>query len=147
MTDETKQSRQPFVICLAVMILMSPVVYVLSSAPVLAVDRNAPKHDLIKLGVAICEAKLFVQDAQKKYGQIVEDLSITDEYGDNVNRIHVYCRAKSTKELKELRGLVIERLGRPLTEADFARAGLPISYNSNYSRDGCRHRRDGIRAK
>ena len=36
MTDETEQSRKPFVLFLAVMILVSPVVYLLSSAPVLA---------------------------------------------------------------------------------------------------------------
>ena len=46
-TDEPEQSRKPFVIFLAVMILVSPVLYVLSSAPVLAVvgdgSLNAPQ--------------------------------------------------------------------------------------------------------
>ena len=43
-TDEPEQSRKPFMVFLAVMILVLPVMYVLSSAPMLAVFGDGSLH-------------------------------------------------------------------------------------------------------
>jgi len=99
-------------------------------------DRNAQKHLLIAIGISIVEAKLITGEGAADH--VIEDLSVSDHYGDNTNRVDVYCRVKRTKDLTEVRGIVTKGLGRPLTGRDFVAAGFTGlgNYDSNRSRGG-----------
>lgn len=97
----------------------------------LAGDRNANKKLLIAIAATILEAKLGPFNNNQN---IIEHMTITDEYGDNVNSIHLSARVKHVRDNVFNAQMAIngQRLGRPIDGADLA-AVVP-AYNSNFSR-------------
>lgn len=93
--------------------------------------RDVHKKILISICAAIIMAKIYGKpnpiQAQKQQ-HYIEQLTLTDIYGDNENAVEAYCRVKHVgKEdvndtnplLTLLAGTTLNILGRPIEDADF----------------------------
>lgn len=95
-------------------------------------DRNVNKKKLIQIAAQIIlqRSNLGIQRANP--ANILELMSITDEYGDNVSAVSAYARFREATA-PGIRGMInTESLGRPINANDLA--GIVASYDRNISR-------------
>ncbi len=76
-------------------------------------DRNVDHHELIKVGMAIIDQRLFITQDEKN--QFVEQLSINDMYGSDINGVHLACRVRLNDKVNFKKGVPVGKIiGRPV---------------------------------
>jgi hypothetical protein len=98
--------------------------------------RDADKQAMIRIGVALIEAKIsklsqLVNNGGNQAQAVIHEFTIVDSFGDSGNSIQVSCLAERAMETNALLGALTNSIGRPITAADLA-AVVP-GYNSNFS--------------
>jgi hypothetical protein len=100
-------------------------------------DRDVDKTELIRVGIAIIQARLYGGTLTSK-NAIAEAFQIIDEYGDGVNRVTLHAKVRRVlgKTTNMILGAMVDNSGQPITQADIS-ASIPLyAYNRNTSRSG-----------
>jgi hypothetical protein len=98
----------------------------------LAGPRDVDKGELVRVGVAIVKSRLYGGSFANGSAKL-ENLVITDSYGDNINTINIQARVmRTTKDGETVLAARTKFIGKPISAADLA--GVSPAYNADRSR-------------